>query len=156
MTWIIILMLLGLILLFYELYFIPGTSIIGVMGGILCIFAIVLIFRKFGNIIGYLSLFFTVLAIFIMILVGARNKVWQRISNQNILIGNSNMVEQDEIKPGLKGFAITALRPTGTGRFNDANFIVQTASDDIPKGTKIEVIKVNVTKIIVKPIEVDA
>ena len=152
MTSIIILMLLGIILLFYEVYFIPGTSIIGMIGGILCIFAIVLVFRKFGNIRGYISLFLTILVVFIMVLVGSKNKVWQRISNQNIFAGKSNLVEQDEIKPGLKGYAVTAIRPIGTGKFNDINYIVQTDVDYIQKGTPIEVVKVNVTKIFVKPI----
>lgn len=156
MTWIIILMLLGLFLLFYEVYFIPGTSVIGVIGGILCIFAIVLIFRKFGNIPGYISLFLTVLAVFILVLVGARNKVWQRISNQNILTSKTNIVEQDEIKPGLKGYAVSDIRHIGTGRFNDLNYIVQTDGENIQKGTPIEVVKVNVTKIIVKPIKNNA
>lgn len=156
MTWIIILMLLGMFLLFYEVYFIPGTSIVGVIGGILCIFSIVFIFQKFGNISGYISLFLTVLAVFILILVGARNKVWQRISNRNIISSKTNMVEQDEIKPGQQGYAVTNIRPIGTGKFNDLNYIVQSNGENIQKGSRIEVIKVNVTKIIVKPIENNA
>jgi membrane-bound ClpP family serine protease len=156
MTWIIILMLIGLLLLFYEVYFIPGTSLLGVIGGISCIFAIVIIFRKFGHIPGYISLFLLVLAVFILILTGARNKVWQRISNRNILSGKSNIVEQDDIKQGLTGYAITNIHPIGTGRFNENNYIVQTDGVSIQKGTQIEVVKVNVTKIIVKPIVINA
>lgn len=156
MTLIIILMLLGLLLLFYELYFIPGTSIVGMVGGLLCILAIVTVFRRFGSMIGYTSLFITMLVVFIMILVGARNKVWQRISNQNILARKTNMVAQDQIKPGLKGVAWTTIRPIGTGKFGDLKLIVQSQWEDIPKGTPIEVVKVVVTKVIVKSIDNNA
>jgi membrane-bound ClpP family serine protease len=149
-------MLLGIILLFYEMYFIPGTSVIGVIGGILCIFSIVLIFRRFGNLAGYLSIFLTFLVVFFLIIFGARNKVWQRISNRNIISSKSNIVEQDEIKPGQTGYAVTAIRPTGTARFKDLNYIVQTDGADISKGSPVQVVKVIVTRIIVKQIEDNA
>jgi membrane-bound ClpP family serine protease len=149
-------MLLGLILLFYELYFIPGTSIIGMIGGILCIFSVVLIFRKYGSIPGYITLFLTVMVVFIFIVTVGRNKVWQRISNRNIITSRSNTIEQDEVKPGQKGHAVTDIRKVGTGRINDVNYIVQTEGDIIKKGEAFEVLKVVVTKIFVKTVDNNA
>jgi membrane-bound ClpP family serine protease len=152
MTWIIILMLIGFVLIFFEVYFIPGTSFIGIIGALLSITAIILIFRRYGNISGFVSLLTTVLVVGILIIVGSGNKVWQRMSNQNILSPKANMVEQDEITIGLAGIAVTNIHPIGTGRFLDANFIVQTEGERITKGTPIEVIRVNVAKIIVREI----
>jgi membrane-bound ClpP family serine protease len=155
MTWIIILLIIGFVLMFFEVYFIPGTSFIGIIGGLSSIVAMVLIFRKYGNFAGFLSLLITVLAVSILIIVGSGNKVWQRMSNQNIISPKANMVEQDEIKPGLLGIAVTNIHPIGTGKFLDANYIVQTEGEKIVKGTQIEVIRVNVAKIIVKPANVN-
>lgn len=149
-------MLIGFLLMFFEVYFIPGTSFIGIIGGLLSIAAIILLFRKFGNITGSISLLITGLIVFIIVMLGSGNKVWQRMANQNILSPKANMVEQDEIKPGLIGFAISNIHPIGTGRFFETNFIVQTEGDKIPKGTPIEVVKVNVAKIIVKPLNNNA
>jgi len=151
MTWIIVLMLIGFVLMFFEVYFIPGTSFIGIIGILICLVAIFLIFRHFGNLAGYLSLIIAVFTVFSLIILGSGNKVWQRMANQNILSPRANMVEQDEIKPGTTGIAVTNIHPIGTGRFLDTNFIVQTEGEKILKGTPIEVIRVNVAKIIVKP-----
>jgi membrane-bound ClpP family serine protease len=140
--------------MFFEVYFIPGTSFIGMIGALITIVAIVLVFRRSGNFAGTVTLFISLIFTILLIVFGSGNKVWQRMSNQNFLSARANMIEQDEIKPGMTGIAVTALKPRGTGRFNDENYIVQTDGEKIQKGSRIEVIRVNVTKIIVKSVNI--
>ena len=51
---------------------------------------------------------------------------------------------------GKKGIAETDLRPTGVGNFEGVNFDVISEGKYISKGTNLEIIKVNGSKLIVK------
>ena len=51
---------------------------------------------------------------------------------------------------GKKGVAETDLRPTGVGNFEGVNFDVISEGKYISKGTNLEIIKVNGSKLIVK------
>jgi membrane-bound ClpP family serine protease len=54
---------------------------------------------------------------------------------------------------GKRGVAITDLRPTGTGCFEEIEFDVISEGKYIPKGTQLVIYKVQGSKLIVKAIE---
>lgn len=51
---------------------------------------------------------------------------------------------------GKKGVAVTDLRPTGTGNFEDIRFDVVSEGKFIDKGAKLEIIRVSGAKLIVR------
>ncbi len=53
---------------------------------------------------------------------------------------------------GKKGKAVTDLRPSGTGNFEDINFDVVSEGRYIDKGAELEIIKVNGSRLVVKEI----
>lgn len=53
---------------------------------------------------------------------------------------------------GKKGVAVTDLRPAGTGNFDDIRFDVVSEGCYIKKGAKLEIIKVNGSRLVVKEI----
>lgn len=53
---------------------------------------------------------------------------------------------------GKKGVALTDLRPSGTGDFDDIRFDVISEGKFINKGAKLEIIKVNGSRLVVKEI----
>lgn len=63
----------------------------------------------------------------------------------------SNKNSKDMV--GKEGIAITALRPSGSGEFDDVNLDVVADGQFIPKGSKIRVAKVEGFKILVQLIE---
>lgn len=53
---------------------------------------------------------------------------------------------------GKKGVAVTDLRPSGTGNFEDIRFDVVSEGSYISKGAKLEIIRVNGSRLVVKEI----
>lgn len=53
---------------------------------------------------------------------------------------------------GKKGVALTDLRPSGTGDFDDIRFDVISEGKFISKGAKLEIIRVNGSRLVVKEI----
>ena len=51
---------------------------------------------------------------------------------------------------GKQGYAVTDLRPAGIGRFDEINFDVMSEGSYISKDTKIEIIKVEGSKLVVQ------
>lgn len=51
---------------------------------------------------------------------------------------------------GKQGTAVTDLRPSGIGKFDGVNFDVMSEGNYISKGTEIEIIKVEGSKLVVK------
>lgn len=51
---------------------------------------------------------------------------------------------------GKQGSAITDLRPSGIGKFDDVSFDVVSAGNYISRGTEIEIIKVEGSKLVVR------
>lgn len=51
---------------------------------------------------------------------------------------------------GKQGVTMTDLRPVGIGRFDGVNFDVMSGGNYIPKGTEVEIIKVEGSKLLVQ------
>lgn len=54
---------------------------------------------------------------------------------------------------GKRGEAITDLRPSGAGDFDGVRFDVLSEADYIEKGAKLEIVKVNGSKLLVKQVD---
>jgi membrane-bound ClpP family serine protease len=64
----------------------------------------------------------------------------------------NEMPDENRIKPGDRGIAITRLAPMGTVRVNDLVFEVKSISGYVNPNTEIEIVKVSPSQILVKPI----
>jgi membrane-bound ClpP family serine protease len=153
MTWIIVLILVGLILIFVEIFFVPGTTIVGILGLIFASIGIYIAYDQYNANTGHLTLFSTLLILIIFIIVGAKSGIWSKLSNKDIISGKVNVIEPDLIKAGDKGMAVSAIRPIGKARINDMNFEVRSLGTYIDEGSTIEVIRVEGNKITIKPVE---
>lgn len=153
MTWVIILILVGVILFFLEIFFVPGTTIVGILGIVFSGFGIYLAFKDHGSLAGNITLSVTLIAIVITIIIGAKSKVWEKLSNKDAIKSRVNVIEESDIKIGDKGIALSSIRPTGKARFNDKTFEVKSLGEYIDSGNQIEVINIKGNKITVKIIE---
>ena len=151
MSWYFTLLVCGLFLVGVEI-FIPG-GIVGAAGAAALIGAAALGFMIFPLWLGWLSL------LFILVLTAAAAFVWMkyfpksRMGKALSLNQNISKKDQDDSawKSGMKGIALTTLRPAGKARIEDqlADVIAENGTW-IEQKAAIEVIKVAGNRIYVR------
>jgi membrane-bound ClpP family serine protease len=151
MTWIILLLVVGILLFFIELFFVPGTTVVGILGFILVALGIYFAYADIGTQTGHITLAITVLSLIIIIIIGAKTNVWTKLSNKDHLTGKANLLDEEVVKLGDKGVSISAIKPIGKARINNKNFEVRSLGAFIDENTDNEVIKVQGNRITVAP-----
>jgi len=153
MTWIILLLIVGILLVFIEIFFVPGTTFVGIIGFLFAIIGIYLVFKDHGNTAGFIVLTLTVVLIVFAIIIGAKSGVWDKLSNKDAINSKVNVINENEVNVGDKGKTLSAVRPIGKARINGNNYEVKSLGEYINPNIDIEVIKVSGNKIIIKTIE---
>ncbi len=149
---VISLILFGLILLIIEIIFIPGTTLIGIIGILSAIFGIVLSFSYFGATIGSLILGGTALATALAVYRSFKSGTWEKMS---LRLKIDSKVNEDEIPitVGQVGKTTSALRPMGSADFDGEIREVRTLGLFLPPSTLVEVIRVEGKKIWVEELK---
>lgn len=143
------LLVVGIALFFVELFFVPGTTVVGVLGIILLALGIYFSYSDLGNKAGHITVAITFLLLIIIILIGAKSNVWSKLSNKDHLTGKANIIEENEVQAGDTGISVSAIKPIGKARINNKNYEVRSVGDYINTNTKIKVIKVQGNRITV-------
>jgi len=154
MSWFIIiaLLLIGWILLFVEIFFIPGVTVAALLGIVLMISGIYFSFSHYGSSAGWLTLSITVLAAGTSLWYAFKSGLWNKLGLKDTLAdGKMNVIDESKIKVGDTGKAQSKIAPIGTGYFNGNEFEVSSMGEYIDAGTSIEVIKIANNKIFIKP-----
>lgn len=154
LMWIIIISLLaiGLGLIIVELVFIPGTTVVGLLGLIFTVVGIVISYRHFGDDIGFYILIGTSVATLAALFISFRSGAWSRFSHKTSLDGKVNEGMLDRLNIGDEGTTRSALRPVGTAEFNSQNFEVRTTGTFLDTGMRVKIIKIQSNQIIVEPL----
>lgn len=155
MEWIIVasLIFFGILLVIVEVIFIPGTTIVGIVGAGFMIAGVVSSFSYFGSQGGWVTLGATGLFSAIMVYYAFKANVWGKFSLKTANIGKVNEGDLDGLTVGLEGVAVSALRPSGKAEIGDKTFEVKTLGAFVDAGSKIRIIKVNTNQIVVEPIQ---
>lgn len=148
----VFLIVLGLLLLFLELFVVPGVTFVGIAGAIFLAVAIYHIFSLYGTAVGLISVAVLSLLSVYVIVRSIRTRFWRRFSLKEAIDSKVNVVEAGEIMVGMQGEAISALRPMGTARFHNKLYEVLTEEGLIDSGQAVVVVSFNDQKIIVKPL----
>jgi membrane-bound ClpP family serine protease len=149
---VILLILIGLFLLVLELFVLPGISIAAI--GSFCFIAggIIMAYTKLGFPAGNITLLFCIVSVIITIYFSLKPQTWKRMTLlTNIDSKALDTAHYGKIKPGDFGKAVSRLAPIGNVLINDHIFEAQSTGDFIDSGTEIEVVKVDNSKIIIKP-----
>jgi len=157
-TWgILVLFLVGLVLLFIELFIIPGFGITGFGGIIAILSSFYFLFPSPEIALSVLAvvLVLSILGTYVMIKIFGTSKIWRNISLKESQTRGTGYVSSSDKKDliGLKGKTLTPLRPTGIARINGKRCDVVTEGDYIDKGQEIEVIEIAGSRIVVKKVE---
>lgn len=152
LTIILIILGIGMVLLILELFFIPGTTIVGLLGLIFSIAGIVITYRHFGSETGHIVLISTTAFKAGILYWSFHYNAWSRFSLKSAMKNRVNEGLTEGLSVGLKGKALSSLRPFGKAQINDREYEVKTLTGGfIDNGTEIRILEIRSNQIIVEP-----
>lgn len=154
MNWylIVTLIIVGCGMIFLELFLLPGF-IVGIIGALITIFAIVQAYVNYGVMVGNLILLATIIGFVVILILFFRPKTWKKISLQETIDKKVNTIDAS-VQVGVRGITVSRLAPMGKAFINNAYYEVSTYGEYIEANEEIEVFKIEGNKIYVrKPIK---
>lgn len=149
-----LLILLGIMLLLIEFLIIPGITIAGIGGFILIAGGIYSAYHFRGVKFGNITLLATVLVLLIIFFFALRSRTWRKIAlNTKINSSVENLIKEGKLQAGERGRTITKLAPIGKAMFGDKIIEAKSLAGYVDENTEVEIIKVQSTNVIVKPIK---
>lgn len=152
--WIVILslLLIGLALILVELVFIPGTTLVGLLGLIFTVVGIVISYDHFGSDIGFYFLIGTLLTTLIGLFYSFRTGAWTKFSLKTSIDSKVNEGITQQLKVGDEGVSVSTLRPMGKAEFQSEVFEVKTLGNYVEQGQKVKIIQIQYNQIVVEPL----
>lgn len=152
--WIIIisLLLIGLSLIIVELIFIPGTTVVGLLGLVFAIVGIVISYSHFGSDIGFYILLATLATSLVALFYSFRSGAWKKFSLKSSMDSKVNEGIMDSIRIGDEGITVSTLRPIGKAEFNSGTFEVKTSGNYVERGEKVKITQIESHQIVVEPL----
>lgn len=154
LMWIIILalLLIGISLIIVELVFIPGTTVVGLLGLIFTITGIVVSYNHFGREIGMYVLLGASIIMAVSLYFSFRSNAWSRFSLKSSIDSKVNEGSLASISIGDEGVTISALRPVGKANFHDHILEVKTSGNYMEQGQRVKIILIQANQIFVEPL----
>ena len=146
------LILCGIVLVIIELIFVPGTTVLGILGLVALIGGVIISYSAFGSGTGVWVLIGTMIFSILALVYSLRAGTWQRFALKSSIDSKVNENEKIDLQIGMRGKLISDLRPMGTAEFSDKFYEVQSNGNYLESGTKVEIISLADNKIIVNPI----
>jgi membrane-bound ClpP family serine protease len=154
MAAVITLILLGIFLFLVEFLLLPGITVALIGAVVMTISGVYLAFIRFGTKVGVLVLLFTLVASLIIFAFSLRAKTWKRaMLNTKVDSNVTDEMGYEHVHEGDKGETIGRLAPTGMIRVNNHSFEAKSMAGFLDPRTPIEIVKINGSQIIVKPIK---
>lgn len=152
--WILILALIviGLALLIVEIIFVPGTTLVGILGVIFLGAGVMSAYRNYGSDVGLYVLIGTGAATAVALFFSFRSGAWLKFANRSAINSKVNEGQTASLSMGDEGTALSTLRPMGKVQFKGGDFEVKTLGDYVEVGTKVKIVHLEGTQIIVKPV----
>lgn len=154
MSWLIIIgvILFGIVVVAIEVFFVPGTTIVGLAGFLLEGFGVYLAYSDFGTSVGHITLASTIAFTAILIFIGFRSNAWGVFANkQELQVGFDDLDKGFEV--GMEGKTLSALRPSGKVDFGAKEAEVHALSGFVDRNEKVVIVKLDKNKIFVNPLK---
>ena len=154
MEWLTIigLMLFGTFLIVAEIIFVPGTTVVGILGFIFSAYCIYLGYDYFGPTTGTLILIGGAILNVLALVLAFKGKSWERFSLKGTMEGRFNEEMKHDIKIGDRGRSISSLKPVGKALFGEIEMEVSSNGGFVNENIEIEVVRIESSKIIIEPV----
>ncbi len=150
---IVLLIIIGLVLLLIEFAVIPGVTIAGIGGFLLLAASVYIAFVQLGNIAGFITLAFVLIASPILIYYFFKSRAGKKMILGSEIKGKVENFEPGKLKVGDTGKTIGRLAPMGKIKVNGEVVEAQSTGTFIDPHTEIRILKINSNQIIVEPIK---
>ena len=147
---IILLVLIGVVLIILEIFFLPGITVAGFSSLIFFGGGIYYAFVNLGTTAGYDTIVASVVACVVGIIWFMRSKSLDRISLKTDIDSVIPTQVNDSIKVGDEGIALSRLNPMGTVLIGTVQVEGKTREDFIDEGSSVIVERVERTSVIVR------
>lgn len=147
---ILLIIALGLLFIFIELFLIPGTAFVGLLGLIVSGAGVYLTYDYHGATYGHIVMLVTSVAAVIMLVIGLKRISSLRWADPDAIDSKVNVLEEVPVNEGDTGVAFNVLRPNGMATFGDKRLEVYSIGEYIDKDTPVVVTKVTHDRIYVK------
>lgn len=156
LMWIIILslLLIGLTLIIVELVFIPGTTVVGLLGVVFAIVGIVISYSHFGSDIGFYILLGSLTTTLVALFISFRSGAWNKFALKSSIESKVNEGIMASVHVGDEGVTVSTLRPMGKAEFNNKTFEVKTSGNYVERGEKVKITHIESHQIVVEPLNV--
>lgn len=149
---ILVLILTGVAFIIVEIIFIPGTTVVGILGFVIGGYGIYLSYDKFGTDIGHIVLVCSTIVTLVVTFVSFKSEAWKRFANNKAIASKVNEGYADLLNEGDQGETVSSLKPIGKAVFNEKEYEVASLGNFVEEKTAIKIIKIETNKIIVEPI----
>ena len=151
MVWFILisLLILGIILVVVEVLFVPGTTIIGLLGIGVTAVGIYFAFRTFEPNTALIILGMTVIINLLVIIYGFRSGAWNKFSLKDTHTGGSYDDRLLGLEVGQKGRTISDFKPYGKVEIADKIYEAKSESGFLSPGTDVFIEKLENNRIII-------
>lgn len=139
----------GLLLVFLEIFLIPGTSFFGVIGGIALLIGVVMMYSYFGAKWGHVAAGSVLVLLIVAVAAGFKVIQSNKLAMKAEITGKVNELEAGLFNLGDCGNTVTDLRPGGKAMINGQKTDVYSNGDFIPRNSTVEIIKITSDKIFV-------
>ncbi len=133
-----------------EVLFVPGTTIVGILGLMVSLAGIVYAFIKFDSDVAWWITGIAAILNIVAIGYGFSSGVWDRFSLKSAIQGGTFDGRTEGLQVGMPGKAVSDLKPVGKALIGDRIFEVRSAGGFIPVDTDITIIKIENNTITVK------
>lgn len=149
---IIVLTIIGLVLIYAELIFIPGTTVLGVLGLILVGVGVYMAYDNYGTVSGSVLLVSSLALMVGALVYSFRSKSWEKLTLKNKNDGKVNEDYNSGLYVGMAGMALSDLKPIGKAEFDNKSYEVTSHGYLIESESEIKILKLTGNKIIVEQI----
>ncbi len=153
--WLIIsLILIAMVLLLVEIILLPGVSVAGIGAIISYAIAVYKAFMNYGNEGGVITLLVAIASAAATIALAMKGNLWQRLSlKDNIESRSQSLPQEQNIKKGDRGVAITRLAPSGKVQIGGSVFEARSIDAYVDQRSEVEVMDFENFTIIVRKVE---
>jgi membrane-bound ClpP family serine protease len=146
------LLMIGLLLIIVELVFIPGTTVVGILGFVFSAAGIIICYRHFGTETGFYVLLGMSVVTLVSLVYSFRSGSWSKFSLKSSIQSKVNEGMLTSLHVGDEGKTVSTLRPIGKVEFLGGQFEVKTSGNYVESGIRVRIKDILSNQIIVEPI----
>jgi membrane-bound ClpP family serine protease len=152
LTTIIILIIIGLVLIAVEIFIIPGTTVVGVLGAACVVTGMVFGFLRLETFTGWVLFGVTLVVCIGLGYFGFKGSTYQRFAVKSSSDGR--IIDQvNALEAGMRGTTLTRCAPIGKAQFGKEMEEVYSVGEFIEPHTPIEILYIKENKIFVDVIK---